>query len=239
MKPLVVITGASSGIGAATAKRFSKNGYPLLLLARRKEKLDALNLPNTICQMVDVNKEDEIRTAVKAAEKEYGKVDCLVNNAGVMYLGHPWDQDPCEWQAMIQTNILGVLNCIHAVLKDMMDRKTGTIINIGSIAGKKTFGLHSVYCGTKFAVHAISETIRMEVAHSNVRVITIGPGPVETELITHSTSEEFQQTWWDGIDGKDGILQSDDVAQSIQFVYEQAQRICIRELMITPTSMKN
>ena len=236
MKPLVVITGASSGIGAASAKRFSDNGYPLLLLARRKEKLDALNLPNTICQKADVNKEDEIRAAIKDAEKLYGPVDCLVNNAGVMYLGNPWDQDPAEWQAMVQTNIMGVLNGIHAVLKDMMERKTGTIINIGSIAGRKTFGLHAGYCGTKSAVHAISETIRMEVADSNVRVITIAPGPVETELITHSTSEEFQQAWWDGIGG---ILQSDDVAQSIQFVYEQPQGVCIRELVVTPTNMKN
>lgn len=233
MKPLVVITGASSGIGAAAAKRFSDNGYPLLLLARRKEKLEALNLPNTICQKVDVNIVEEISAAIKDAEKVYGPVDCLVNNAGVMYLGHPWDQDPAEWQEMVQTNIMGVLNGIHAVLNDMMERKTGTIINISSIAGRQTFGLHAGYCGTKFAVHAISETIRAEVAHTNVRVIIVAPGPVETELITHSTSEEFQQAWWDGIGG---ILQSDDVARSIQFVYEQPQGVCIRELVVTPTN---
>jgi len=139
MKPLVAITGASSGIGAATAKIFSASGYPLLLMARRKENLEALNLPDTVYHKVDVNNEDEICAAVCAAEKVYGPVDCLVNNAGILYLGQSWDQDPAEWREMIQTNIMGVLNGIHAVLKDMMARKTGTIINISSLAGRKTF----------------------------------------------------------------------------------------------------
>jgi NADP-dependent 3-hydroxy acid dehydrogenase YdfG len=233
MRALVAITGASSGIGAATAKLFSENGYPLLLMARRKEKVEALNLPDSLCKRVDVNKKEEIRAAVNEAENLFGPVDCMVNNAGVMYMGEPWDQDPKEWEEMIQTNIMGVLNGIHVVLKDMMDRKTGSIINVSSIAGKKTFRRHAGYCATKFAVHAISETIREEVADTNVRLITIAPGAVETELVTHTKSEKFQKAWWDGIGG---ILQPEDVARSILFAYQQPQNVCLREVVVTPTN---
>jgi len=233
MKPLIAITGASSGIGAATAKLFSENKYPLLLMARRLKKLEGLELPDTVCRKVDVNKSEEIRAAMQNAEKQYGPVECLVNNAGILYLGETWDQDPAEWQEMIQTNIMGVLNGIHAVIKVMMARNTGTIINISSLAGRKTFGRHAAYCGTKFAVHAISETVRAEVSHTNVRVITVAPGAVETEIISHTTSKQFQQDWWDGIGG---IIQPEDVARAILFVFEQPQGVCIRELVMTPTN---
>ncbi|MCD6356245.1 MAG: SDR family oxidoreductase, partial [Anaerolineaceae bacterium] len=206
---------------------------PLLLMARRKEKMEAMGLPEAILSKVDVNNIDEIRRAVETAEKVYGPVDCLVNNAGILYLGQPWDQDPVEWEKMIQINIMGVLNGIHVVLKDMMARKTGTIINLGSLAGRKTFGLHSVYCGSKFAVHAISEAIRGEVASTNVRIITVAPGATETEVINRTPSKKFQQDWWDGIGG---ILQPEDIARSILFVYEQPQNVCIREIVVTPTN---
>jgi NADP-dependent 3-hydroxy acid dehydrogenase YdfG len=177
-KPLVVITGASSGIGEAIAVVFSKNGHPLLLLARRLERLEALNLPNTLCEKVDVTDLPSFTNAIKKAEDCYGPVDCLVNNAGVMLLGKPDEQDIQEWQKMFDVNVMGVINGIHVVLKDMVERLTGTIINISSVAGRKTFPNHSIYCGTKFAVHAITENIREEVAKSNVRMITIAPGIV-------------------------------------------------------------
>ena len=232
MKPLISITGASSGIGAAAARTFSDAGYSLLLMARRVEKMQALSLPNCVCKKVDVTKAAEIRSALDEAQEKFGPVDCLINNAGTMFLGLPWKQELSQWQAMIDTNILGVMNGIQAVLKGMVERQTGTIINVGSLAGRKTFPKHSVYCATKFAVHAFSETVREEVGRFNVRVITVAPGPVETELITHTTVEQYQKDWWDGLNG---ILKAEDVARAILFAYQQPQDVCLQEIVITPT----
>lgn len=164
VKPLVAITGASSGIGAATAQKFSEQGHPLLLLARRVERLEALNLPKAICAKVDVTDLEGLKEAIKKSEETYGPVGCLVNNAGVMLLGQVSTQKPAEWQKMLDVNVQGILNGIHAVLKGMIERKDGTIINISSVAGRKTLANHAAYCGTKFAVHAITENIREEVA---------------------------------------------------------------------------
>ncbi len=232
MKPLIAITGASSGIGAATAQIFSEAGYPLLLMARRIERLQKMALPKSLSCEVDVTKPEEIRGALEIGREKYGQVDCLINNAGVMLLGQPWKQNESEWKAMIDVNILGVLYGIQAVLEEMVERKSGTIINISSLAGRKTFRRHAVYCATKFAVHALSEAIREEVSHFNVRVITIAPGAVETELISHTSSPEYQKEWWDGLGG---ILQPMDIAKTILFTYEQPQQVCLREIIITPT----
>ncbi len=236
MKPLVAITGASSGIGKAVAQLFSKAGYPLLVMARREKNLAELNFPDCMFQAVDVTQPDQIRSAFENGQREFGSIDCLINNAGVMMLGLPWDQDPSEWQTMLDVNIRGVLNGIHQILPDMIQRRKGTIINIGSLAGRKTFQKHAVYCATKFAVHALSETIREEVSQFNVRVITIAPGPVETELITHTTSRKFQDDWWNGAGG---ILKAEDVARAILFAYEQPQEVCLREIVVTPTALSS
>ncbi|WP_047237984.1 SDR family oxidoreductase, partial [Chromobacterium subtsugae] len=156
-KALIVITGASSGIGAAAAKLFSQQGHPLLLLARRIDRLQALDLPDTLCRQVDVTDRAAMLAAVAEAEARFGPADAIVNNAGVMLLGALARQDPDEWQAMLDVNVKGLLNGIHAVLAGMQARGRGSIINISSIAGRKTFPSHAAYCGTKFAVHAISE----------------------------------------------------------------------------------
>lgn len=235
-KPLAALTGASSGIGESTAKVFSEAGFPLLLMARRLEKLESFNLPNTLCKKVDVTSIRQINEAIEEAQEKYGPVDCLINNAGVMLLGLPWDQDLSEWQRMIDINIMGILNGIHSVLRGMVNRKKGTIINISSLAGRKTFQRHSVYCGTKFAVHAISENIREEVSQYNVRVITIAPGAVDTELISHTTSEQYQKDWWDGLGG---ILNPYDVAKTILFAYQLPQDVCLREIVVTPTGQSS
>lgn len=192
MKKLIVITGASSGIGEAIARHFSEQGHALLLLARRVERLEALNLPNTLCEKVDVTDKASFEAAIEKAEALYGPVDALVNNAGVMLLGQIDTQDASEWKRMFDVNVLGLLNGMQSVLAPMKARNSGTIINISSIAGKKTFPDHAAYCGTKFAVHAISENVREEVASSNVRVTTIAPGAVETELLSHTTSQDIK-----------------------------------------------
>ena len=191
-KPLVIITGASSGIGLATARLFSAHGHPLLLLARRLEPMQALNLPHTLTRSVDVTDRQALAAAVQEAEARFGPADAIVNNAGVMLLGDITRQDPEEWSRMLDVNIKGVLNGVHAVAAGMAERKRGTIINIGSVAGRKTFPNHVAYVGTKFAVHGLSENLREELSAHNVRVVTIAPGAVETELLGHTTDESIK-----------------------------------------------
>lgn len=232
---LVVITGASSGIGEAIAKTFSALGHPLLLLARRIEKLNQLNLPNTLNKKVDVTDQAAVKAAIDEAVAKYGPVGCLVNNAGVMLLGLMNEQSPTEWQTMLNVNVMGVMNGIHAILPSMISRKSGTIINISSIAGRKTFPNHAAYCGTKFAVHAITENIREEVAPHNVRLITIAPGAVETELLSHTTSQTIKSGYDDWKKEMGQILCADDVARSTLFAYQQPQSVCIREIVLATT----
>jgi NADP-dependent 3-hydroxy acid dehydrogenase YdfG len=232
MKPLVAITGASSGIGEATAKMFSEAGYPLLLMARRLERMTALGLPDAICKRVDVTHVDQIHSALEEAQKKYGPVDCMINNAGIGYLGEPWNQPLKDWDDMVEVNINGVLNGIHEVLPEMVERQHGTIINISSLAGKRTFAKHAVYCGTKFAVHAITETIHDEVAKFNVRVLVISPATAATEVITHTRSKQLQEEWWKAFEKP---LKAEDVARVIKFAYEQPQEVSVREIVVTPT----
>jgi len=237
-KKLIAITGASSGIGAATAKAFSEAGYPLLLMARRIELMEAMNLPNAICKEVDVLDLEGMKAAISEAEDAHGEVDCMINNAGVMINGKPQFQDPEDWQKMLDVNIRGVLNGIHLVLKDMVERQSGTIINMGSIAGIKTFPDHTVYCGTKFAVHAITENIREEVSGSNVRLINIAPGMVYTELLDHGCEEEARKGWMDYAEQIGGALKPDSIAQSVLFSYQMPQEVCVREIVICPTGQE-
>ncbi len=240
MKKLVVITGASSGIGKCIAQEFSKAGYPLLLLARRIKLMEELNLPNTMCRAVDVSNLEEFRAAVKEAEAVYGPVECMINNAGIMRLGHPAYQNPSEWKDTFDINVHGVLNGMHIVLKDMVERKGGTIINMSSLAGRKTYADHTVYTGSKFAVHGISDNARWEVANSNVRVITIAPGAVETDLISYVTDEKMREDyvdWKKSIDN--AVVDPVDVAKSTLFAFELPQGACIRELIIAPTRQAN
>ncbi|MEH6534112.1 MAG: SDR family oxidoreductase [Photobacterium frigidiphilum] len=234
-KSLIVITGASSGIGEATARKLSAEGHPLLLLARRVERLEALNLPNAMCRKVDVTDAAAFAAAVKEAEAQFGPVDCLINNAGMMLLGLAHDQDPTEWKTMFDVNVMGLLNGIHVVLADMKARQHGTVINISSVAGRKTFPSHAAYCGTKFAVHAITENIREEVADDNVRFITIAPGAVETELLSHTTSNDIKDGYEEWKAGMGGVIAPSDIANAISYAYQQPQNLCIREIVLAAT----
>lgn len=237
-KPLIVITGASSGIGAAVAKLFSSNGFPLLLLARRIEKIEALNLPDTVCKKVDVTDIDSLKSAIAEAEKVYGKADAIINNAGVMLLGDVTTQNPAEWKKMYDVNILGLLNGMQSVLPGMKERNSGTIINISSIAGRKTFPDHAAYCGTKFGVHAITENVRQEVARHNIRLVTIAPGAVETELLSHTTSEEIKGNYEAWKKEMGGVLKAEDIANAIWYAYNQPQGVNIREVVLAATKQE-
>lgn len=235
MKPLVVITGASSGFGAAVARMLSDAGHPLLLLARRLERMEALGLPNTLCREVDVTDRGAFEAAVREAECIYGPVDCLINNAGAMLLGKLDTQERSEWQRMLDLNVLALLDGMQIVIAGMKERQTGTIINISSVAGRKAVLTHPAYCGTKFAVHAISEAVRQDLAPHNVRVIVISPGAAETELLSHTTDETIKNNYTTWKDAMGGAISAEDVARSIVFTYQQPQSVCIRELCLAPT----
>ncbi len=240
-KPLIVITGASSGFGAKTAQLFNSKGFPLLLLARRTDKIKELplNFDNVLIENVDVTNKEELQKAITKAEAIYGPTDLLVNNAGIMLLGNILEQDENEWQKMLQTNVIGVLNGMKAVLGNMIEKNHGTIINVSSIAGFKAFLDHAAYAASKFGVHGLTETIRQEVADSNVRVSLISPGAAETELLTHVTN---QQSFDDYVSWKESMggltLDPQKVAESIMFIYEMPQEVTIREISIAATKQQ-
>ena len=239
-KPLIIITGASSGIGAATARLFAAASHPLLLIARRLERLQALELPNCLCRAVDIRDRSALVAAVNEAEALYGPADALVNNAGVMLLGQVSEQDPEQWERMIDINIKGLLNGVHALASGMVARRGGTLINVSSVAGRKTFPKHVAYVGTKFAVHGLSENLREELSAHNVRVVTIAPGAVETELLGHTTDEGIKRDYeaWKANDMGGRVLAAEDVAGAIVWAYQQPQQVCIREIVLAATAQQ-
>lgn len=239
MKRLVVVTGASSGIGKELAKRFSQEGHPVLMIARRKNLMTELNLPNCLCKSVDVTDREVMEQAIREAEAIYGKTDLLINCAGLMLLGYPESQNYEEWEQMIDVNIKGILTGTKAVLKNMVEANEGTIINISSIAGRKTFNNHSIYCGTKYAVHAITESIRKEVAKSNVRFIVIAPGVVETPLLSHTSNEEIKNDYNNWKKTIEGGLDVSQIADCILFAYKMPQEVCVREIVIAKTKQED
>lgn len=236
IKPLVVITGASSGIGAATANTFSEAGHPLLLVSRRLERMENLKLPNSLARSVDVLDVKSFAEAVSEAETLYGPVDLLVNNAGYMNLEHTAQQSPQEWQKQFDVNCIGLLNCTSVIFPEMIKRKSGTIVNIGSTAGRNIYENHTAYNGTKYAVKAMSESLRREASPHNVRVIMVSPGLVDSEL-TNGTSNtqilEAREIYRESIGG---ALQGDDIARGILFAYQQPQNLCVWELVMAPTN---
>lgn len=239
MKKLVVVTGASSGIGMEFAKRFSHEGHPVLMMARRKELMDELHLSNCICKSVDVTDKNAIASAIHEAEEAYGKTDLLINCAGLMLLGYPEHQNFEEWERMIDVNIKGILTGTKAVLSDMIERNEGTIINISSIAGRKTFNNHSVYCGTKYAVHAITENMRKEVSGSNVRFIVLAPGVVETSLLSHTSNQQITGSYNEWKETIGGGLKPAQIADCALFAYQMPQSVCVREIVIAKTKQED
>ncbi|UDQ99487.1 SDR family oxidoreductase [Lentisphaerota bacterium WC36G] len=236
MKRLVVITGANSGIGKATALKFYEAGYPLLLLDKNISGVKKLKLDNCLCQELDVTDIKSYKNAIEKGKELFGEIGTLINNAGIMLADTIETQSPQEWQAMLNINVLGVLNGLHCILDEMKKNQFGTIINLGSVAGKKAFTNHAIYCGTKAAVLMISENIRQDIAESNIRVVTISPGAVATNLLTQMSNKEIQQASSDWQkDLGDEILNADNIADAMLFAHEQPQHVCIREIVIAPT----
>lgn len=235
MKFLVVITGASSGIGAAAARIFSEAGHPLLLVSRRLDRMEALDLPNTLSKSVDVLDITGFAAAVSEAEELFGPVDLLINNAGYMNMEQSAQQSPDEWRKQFEVNCVGLLNCTSVVFPAMIKRKTGTVINIGSTAGRNIYDNHTAYNGTKHAVHAMSEGLRREGSPHNVRVIIIAPGMVDSELTSGTSNPQIladREIYREQIGG---ALQGADIARAMLFAYQQPQNLCIWEMVVAPT----
>ncbi|MCD7107932.1 SDR family oxidoreductase [Rhizobium sp. DKSPLA3] len=234
-KPLIAITGASSGIGEAVARAFSAAGHPLLLMARRLDRLEALALPRTVLRKVDVRDRASLAAAVRDAEADYGPVDLMFANAGIARLGDIATQPPEEWDEMIDINTKGVMNSVHAVLTGMVARRQGTLVMMSSIAGRKVYPDHTVYCGTKFFVHAVSESLRAYLAPHNVRVVVVSPGIVDTEVLDHVNDSRTLENYKSNKAAIGGGISADIVAGLILDAYALPQRAIVQEIVITPT----
>eukprot|EP00007_Cunea_sp_BSH-02190019_P000737 CAMPEP_0174245390 /NCGR_PEP_ID=MMETSP0417-20130205/38704_1 /TAXON_ID=242541 /ORGANISM="Mayorella sp, Strain BSH-02190019" /LENGTH=247 /DNA_ID=CAMNT_0015325165 /DNA_START=77 /DNA_END=820 /DNA_ORIENTATION=- len=237
-KGLAIVTGASSGIGLATARQLHADGYAVSLFARREDRLKEVVAdlgPNASYACVDVTDAASVQAAVEKAEKEHGPTSVLVCNAGCMLLGQIPTQDPAEWKRMLDVNVMGVLLCMNSVLGGMYERRSGLVVNVSSIAGRKSFPNHAVYCATKFAVHAMTETIREEASKHGVRCTVVAPGVVETELLSHTTDAEIVSGYkeWK----KDmKVLEAVDIARAVSYAAAQPEHVCIREIVIGPTA---
>jgi NADP-dependent 3-hydroxy acid dehydrogenase YdfG len=237
---VVIITGASSGLGEATARRLAKNGAKLMLAARREERLQDLvaeinNDGGTAkYQVTDVTDRSQVEALAKATKDAYGQIDVLVNNAGLMPLSPLAETKIDEWEQMVDVNIKGVLYNIAAVMPVMLQQESGHIINLSSVAGHKVFPGGTVYCATKFAVKAISEGIRAE-SDGKIRSTNISPGAVNTELtstISHDESAKMAEELY-GI-----AIEPDAIARAITYAIEQPADVDVNEMIIRPTKQE-
>lgn len=235
---VVIITGASSGIGAATAKLLSQNGAKLMLAARREDRLDALvkaiNAEGGTASFLvtDVTSKEQVKVLAEAAVKQHGRIDVLINNAGLMPVSRLAELKVDEWDRMIDVNIKGVLNGIAAVLPGMLEQKSGHIINISSVAGQKVMAAGAVYCGTKFAVRAIAEGLRLEVG-KDVRSTVISPGAVMTELPDTISNPDVQKMVAGMYEAQ--AIDPAAIARAILFAMEQPEDVDVNEIVVRPT----
>ena len=237
---VAVITGASSGIGEATARVLANEGAAVVLAARRKERLEDLKGEieqgggKALVVETDVTKREDTENLVQQAKDAFGSVDILVNNAGVMLLSFAEKLKLDEWEKMVDVNVKGLMFMTAAALPTMLEQEGGHIVNISSVAGRKVFNSGAVYCATKFAVTAFSEGLRLELAPSkNIRVTSIEPGAVGTELTNHITDDDVKENM-QGLMNMT-ILESEDIAQSILYAVASPGRVNINEILILPT----
>ncbi|MGW9229403.1 SDR family oxidoreductase [Pseudorhizobium sp. NPDC055634] len=240
MDKIVLITGASSGIGAGIARELGRAGATLILGARRTERLDELAEEirsfggRVATRRLDVTDRDDVAAFAQAARDEFGRVDVIVNNAGLMPLSPMAALKVEEWDRMVDVNIKGVLYGIAAVLPEMTERGSGHIINIASIGALTVSPTAAVYCATKFAVRAISEGLRQE--REDIRVTCIHPGVVESELastITDPTAAEAMTSY------RAIALKPDAIGRAVRFAIEQPEDVDVSEIVVRPTRSPN
>ncbi len=236
-----LVTGASSGIGAETARQLAQAGAKVVLAARRLDRLHGLQQELTsqglqaLAVQTDITCRHQVKEAVKRAEEHFAPVDILVNNAGLMHLSYMRNLHVEEWERMIDVNIKGVLYGVEAVLSGMRERRFGHIINISSTAGRSVFAGGGVYCGTKFAVNAITEALRMEIAPAEgVRFTLVEPGIVSTELPNQITDQDVLNTpppFHNLVP-----LQPIDIAKSVLYALSQPEHVNVAEVLVMPTN---
>ncbi|WBG92519.1 SDR family oxidoreductase [Pantoea piersonii] len=239
---VIVITGASSGLGECTARHLSALGAILILGARRTERLQTLVTElekqggKAIAVATDVTRKEQVEALIKTAVEKFGRVDVLLNNAGLMQQSRLDSLKTDEWDNMIDVNLKGTLYGIAAVLPYMQAQKSGHIINVSSVAGHKVTPAGSVYCATKHAVRAISEGLRSEVKEWNLRTTIISPGAVATELTDHITEKEIGQGMRDFY--KQHAVGPDSFARIVEFALSQPAEVDINEILYRPTSQE-
>src|ERR671917_826560 len=235
---VAAITGASSGIGEATALALSAAGATVALGARRRDRLDELagriEGPCSVHE-VDITDEAQARGFVEAANREHGGLHVLVNNAGVMLLG-PVDGAPtAEWRRMLEVNLWGLLICTHAALPLIAQSGGGDIVNVSSVAGRRADAGAAVYNMTKFGVHAFSEALRQEALHDGVRVTVVAPGFVDTELQGHNTDPVVLTAMARSREQIGEVLRPEDVADAVLHAVTRPTHVCLNEVVVRPT----
>jgi clavulanate-9-aldehyde reducatase len=236
---VAAITGASSGIGEATALALSRAGATVALGARRGNRLEevaaSIDGPSSVHE-VDVTDEDQARGFIADAHRDHGRLDVLVNNAGVMLLGPVDGADVSEWRRMLEVNLWGLLICTHAALPLLAQSGGGDVVNISSVAGRRADAGAAVYNMTKFGVHAFSEALRQEALHTGVRVTIVAPGFVETELQGHNVNPVVQQALDRAREQIGDVLQPEDIADAILYAVTRPPHVCLNEVLVRPTN---
>ncbi len=237
---VVIITGASSGIGEATARKLAENGAQVMLTARRKDRLTQLQEAiasaggKAVYRQADITRAEEVAEVAEQTLSEFGRIDAIFNNAGIMPLSMIDKLHVGEWEQMVDVNIKGVLYGIAAVLPHMLKRGEGHIINVSSVAGHIIFPGASVYCGTKFAVRAITEGLRTDLrGKADIRVSLISPGAVSTELSHTITDPDIIATF-----KASGMtpLSAESIANAVKYVLEQPADVDVNEIILRPLS---
>jgi NADP-dependent 3-hydroxy acid dehydrogenase YdfG len=243
---VALVTGASSGIGEATAAVLAEEGARVAVAARRKDRLDALaeriGTDRSLVVEADVTDLTQAQGAVAATVGEFGRLDILINNAGVMLLGPIVDAPIEEWQRMVNLNLLGLLYCTHAALPHLLasaegePRSVSDVVNVSSVAGRVARLNSGVYNATKHGVGAFSESLRQEVTARHVRVTLIEPGATATELAFHNRPEilEGMAQNFQAME----IMQAEDIAEGIRYAVTQPRRVAVNEVLIRPTEQE-
>ena len=240
MKQTAFITGATSGIGKATATIFAKNNIRLILCGRRIEKLKELEkelgtYTDVTTLSFDVSKREDVKNAVNSLPENFKKIDILINNAGNAHgLSSIQEGNIDDWDAMIDSNVKGVLYVTKAVVPQMVERNNGFIVNIGSIAAKEVYANGNVYCASKHAVNALNKSMRIDLNKHNIRVAAIHPGAVETAFseVRFKGDTEKAAAVYSGYKA----LQAEDIADIIQFVISRPYHVNIEDLVVYPTA---